>query len=89
MIFSAIRTNATWEENRLEIINDSISYGILMSLTALLVFVSSIFCVDLFNHTALKQITRIRIKFLQSLMRQDVGWYDVTSGNNFAVRITE
>lgn len=89
LVVNAFRTNASWEENRVEIINDSISYGILMTLTAVLQFVSGIFCVDLFNHTALKQITRIRVKFFQSLMRQDIGWYDVTSGNNFAVRITE
>lgn len=65
------------------------SYGILMSLTAVLQFVSGIFSVDLFNYTALKQITRIRNRFFQSLIRQDVGWYDVSTGNNFAVRITE
>lgn len=60
-----------------------------MALVALLQLIAGIFSVDLFNYTALKQITRIRIKFLQSLMRQEVGWYDVTSGNNVAVRITE
>lgn len=83
------RVNATWEENRIEIINDSISYGILMSLTSILQFVSGIFCVDLFNYTAMKQITRIRVKFFQSLVRQDIGWYDTSTGNNFGVRITE
>lgn len=83
------RTNATREENREAIINDSIAYGIFMTLTAILQFITGIFSVDLFNYTALKQITRIRIRFFQSLMRQEIGWYDVTSGNNFAVRITE
>lgn len=83
------RTNATREENREAIINDSIAYGIFMTLTAILQFITGIFSVDLFNYTALKQITRIRIKFFESLMRQEIGWYDVTSGNNFAVRITE
>lgn len=60
-----------------------------MSLTAILQLVAGIVSIDLFNYTALKQITRIRINFFQSLMRQEVGWYDVSSGNNFAVRITE
>lgn len=83
------RTNATWEVNRREIVNDSIAYGMLMSFTAIVQLVAGIFSVDLFNHAALKQITRIRMKYFQSLMRQDIGWYDTATGNNFAVRITE
>lgn len=78
------------EDNRKEIINDSIAYGILLTLASIVQLVAGIFSVDCFNHAALRQITRIRIQFFQSLMRQDIGWYDVTgSNNNFAVRITE
>lgn len=77
-------------ENRQEIKNDSIAYGILLTLASLLHLLAGIACVDCFNHTALRQITRIRIKFFQSMMRQEIGWYDVTGSNsNFAVRITE
>lgn len=85
----ATRTNASWEVNRAEIVNDSMAYGILMTLTAVLQLLTGVFCVDLFNHTALRQTTRMRIEFFQSLMRQDIGWYDTANGNNFAVRITE
>lgn len=87
--YSHHRTNATLEENRIEIINDSISYGILMTTVSVVQFLTGIVCIDLFNYTALKQVTRIRTKFFASLLRQEVGWYDVTSGTNFAVRITE
>lgn len=52
-------------------------------------FIAGIFSVDLFNQAALGQITRIRVHFFKSLMRQEIGWYDVTTGNNVAVRITE
>lgn len=84
------RTNASVKENNQEIINDSISYGILLTITSVVQLIAGIFCVDCFNHTALRQITHIRIKFFQSLLRQDIGWYDVTGNNtNFAVRITE
>lgn len=84
------RTNATVEENRQEIRNDSVAYGILLALASFMHLLAGIVCVDCFNHTALRQITRIRIKFFQSLMRQEVGWYDVAgTNNNFAVRITE
>lgn len=83
-------TNASWEDNREEIKNDSISYGITTAVCAAVYFLSSIFAVDCFNYTAIRQISRIRIKYFQSFVRQEIGWYDVASGNdNFAVRVTE
>lgn len=84
------RTNASAEETRDEIINDSISYGILLTLISVMQLIAGIVCVDCFNHSALRQITRIRIRYFESLMKQEIGWYDVASANNnFAVRITE
>lgn len=84
------RTDATIEENREAIINDSIAYGILSIMATLWQFIFGIFCVDCFNRTAIRQITRIRTKYFESLMRQDIGWYDVAGGKtNFSVRITE
>ncbi len=35
------------------------------------------------------KVYRIRSKFLQAVLRQDVGWYDTKSSNDFASRITE
>lgn len=84
------RTNATLEENRTEIVNDSVAFGILMCIATSLQLISGIICVDTFNHAALRQITRIRIRYFESLMRQEIGWYDVAGGtNNFAVRLNE
>lgn len=84
------RMNATLEDNRAEIVNDSIAFGILLSIVISLQLISGVICVDTFNHAALRQITRIRIRYFQSLMRQEIGWYDVAGGsNNFAVRLTE
>lgn len=90
MQYSNFRTNATWDENATEIINDGRSFALILSLAMLIQFIAGIFAVDCFNQAATRQITRIRIKYFQSLMRQEVGWYDVFgSNNNFAVRITE
>lgn len=84
------RTDPTIEETRTAIINDSIAYGILTIMATLWQFIFGIFCVDCFNRTAIRQITRIRTKYFESLMRQDIGWYDVAGGKtNFSVRITE
>lgn len=83
-------SNATAQDNRDEIINDSIAYGYLALIATVWQFVFGIFCIDCFNRTAIRQITRIRTKYFESLMRQDIGWYDVAGGKtNFSVRITE
>lgn len=91
MIFFLIhRTNATKEENYGEILNDTISYGILMTLATCFEFIAGIISIDCMNQAALRQITRIRIKYFESLMRQEIGWYDVTgSSNNFTVQNIE
>lgn len=48
------------------------------------------FAIDCFNRAAFQQITRIRIAYFESLLRQEIGWYDVFgSNNNFTVRNTE
>lgn len=87
--FYDCRTNGTLEENRNEIINDSIAYGVLMLILTILQFIAGIFCVDCFNRAAIRQVTRIRCKFFETLMRQDIAWYDTECGKtNFSVRIT-
>ncbi|XP_037037810.1 multidrug resistance protein homolog 65-like isoform X2 [Bradysia coprophila] len=85
-----VLTKGTVEENRFAIIEDSIAYGILMTTVSVFQFVMGIFSVDLFNYTAIKQITRIRIKYFSSMIRQEVGWFDCASSeSNVAVRISE
>lgn len=85
-----LRTNATWVENSEEIINDGISFGILFTVILLIQMLTKTFAIDCLNWAALRQITRIRIKYFESLMRQEIGWYDLYGDdNNFAVRNTE
>lgn len=82
--------NATLEENRAELMNDSYAYLIVSILISAISLVSGIICVDCFNHAAISQVTRIRIKYFSSLMRQDIGWYDIEkSKSNFTVRLAE
>lgn len=70
--------------------NDAVAYVILLMLISCVALIGGVFAVDCFNRSAISQITRIRCKYFESLMRQDIGWYDLQSRNlNFAVRITE
>lgn len=41
------------------------------------------------NHAAECQVFRIRGLFLQSILRQNIGWYDTHETNDFASRMTE
>lgn len=83
------RTNATPEENRSALINDSIAYGLGGIAFSFCQFVLCAIGIHLVNVSAIKQISRIRILFLRSVLRQDMVWYDTATGNNFASKITE
>ncbi|XP_033149531.1 LOW QUALITY PROTEIN: multidrug resistance protein homolog 65 [Drosophila busckii] len=84
-----ILTNATREANNEALYDDSISYGILLTITSLIMFISGIFSVDIFNFVALRQVTRMRIKLFESVMRQDIGWHDLATKQNFAQSMTD
>lgn len=51
--------------------------------------VTSLLFVDIFNQVAMKQVTRIRIRFFQSIICQEMCWYDKSAEFNFASRLTE
>ncbi|XP_065358932.1 multidrug resistance protein homolog 65-like [Calliphora vicina] len=84
-----ILINGTFEENMQELKNDSKAFGIICALDSLLMFVTGIIYVDLYNHVALNLVVRMRRKFFESTIRQDIGWHDMTQNQNFAVRITD
>ncbi|XP_026315183.1 multidrug resistance protein homolog 49-like isoform X2 [Hyposmocoma kahamanoa] len=81
--------NASLEENMAALIEDgrALAVGTVVS-----VVISMVFCmlsVALVNWSALKQMTRIRTKFLQSVMRQDMAWFDTDSEFNLASKMSE
>ena len=41
------------------------------------------------NTSALRQTMRIRKEFLKGILRQDVGWYDTTTTNDFVVKMIQ
>lgn len=90
LIFQKFRTNATVAENNAEIINDSIACLIATLSMSLVILIAGAICVDCFNRTAISQISRMRVKYFSSLMRQDIEWYDLEgSKSNYAVRLAE
>ncbi|BFG05140.1 multidrug resistance protein homolog 49 [Drosophila madeirensis] len=82
-------SNASKEENHQAIIEDSIAFGVGSLVGSVAMFVLITLAVDIANRVALKQIGRIRKVFLEAMLRQDITWYDTTSGTNFASKMTE
>lgn len=70
--------------------NDALAFLMASIFESLLLLFVGAICVDCFNHTAISQVTQMRVKYFTSLMRQDIGWYDLEkSKSNFAVRLDE
>uniref|UniRef100_A0A2A4J7A7 ABC-type xenobiotic transporter n=1 Tax=Heliothis virescens TaxID=7102 RepID=A0A2A4J7A7_HELVI len=81
--------NASYEENMLALIDDAKAMAIGLFLS---IGVSLIFCmlsVGLIGWSALRQITRIRMKFLKAVLRQDMSWFDTDSEFNLASKMSE
>lgn len=84
-----VLTNATAEQIYDETLKDSRAFGIGMFAAAVFQLIVGTLSVDLLNRTAQKQITKLRKQFLESVLRQDMTWYDLNTSDNFAVKITE
>ncbi|XP_055855395.1 multidrug resistance protein homolog 49 [Episyrphus balteatus] len=84
-----VLTNASKEENIQAIKDDSLAFGIGSVVGGMAEWILLAIALDIMNGVALNQIRRIRTLFLQSILRQDMSWYDTTSGNNFASKMTE
>ncbi|XP_067631071.1 multidrug resistance protein homolog 49 isoform X2 [Eurosta solidaginis] len=82
-------TNASYAENMQAIKDDAAAFGIATFVGGGVELVLLALGVNLLNKIALKQIAKIRKLFLESILRQEMSWYDTSSGNSFANKITE
>ena len=60
----------------------------MIGMAFLMWFLSYIF-VSCLNLAAANQVFRIRGKFIQAVLKQDVSWYDTNTSSDFASRMTE
>lgn len=84
-----ILTNATDEETFDATMEDSRAFGLGCFCGALVQLLFAALSIDIINRTAQRQISKIRKLFLQSVLRQDMTWYDLNTSDSFAVRMTE
>ncbi|XP_069680453.1 multidrug resistance protein homolog 49-like [Periplaneta americana] len=85
----SVLINGTHEERTAALLEDSAAFGIGSTVVGLVQFSLGVMSISLLNYTAQKQIGRVRWMFLQSVLRQDMAWYDTSKTSNFASRITE
>lgn len=65
------------------------TFGQGASIIGVVNLICSFVFVTCFNSAAESQVLRIRKIFLKSILRQDIGWYDVTQTGDFASRISD
>ena len=53
------------------------------------VFITVYLATILWNISAYRQTRRMRIAFYRSILRQEIGWFDVTGANELSTRLTE
>ena len=68
------------EINRFSLIYVGLATGVLLA-----VFISNLF----WNVSAYRQTRRIRVAFYQSILRQEVGWFDVNETAQLSTRLSE
>ncbi|XP_063831950.1 multidrug resistance protein homolog 49 [Ostrinia nubilalis] len=84
-----ILTNASRAENKAALIEDSQAFGIGCAVFSVLQFIVGAISVDLFNYAAMNQIDRMKERFLQAVLRQDITWYDLNTSMNFATKVSD
>lgn len=84
-----VLTNATFQESYEATMEDSRAFGIGCFCGAFIQLIFAALSIDIINRTAQKQISKVRKLFLQSVLRQDMTWFDLNTSDNFAVRMTE
>ena len=69
---------------------DEISrFGAGVSIIGAINFLMGYIFVTCLNHAAEGQVHRIRIMFLQAILRQEIGWYDTHQTGDFASKMAE
>ncbi|XP_004537388.1 multidrug resistance protein homolog 49 [Ceratitis capitata] len=82
-------TNASRAENMQAVKDDALAFAYGTCTGSLVQLLLLGLAVNLLNKAALKQIAKIRKLFLKAILRQDMSWYDTSSGNTFANKMTE
>ena len=78
------------EEERVDILKkEMIVFAWKICILGIVYFVTNYIYTVCLNYAAERQVARIRKRFLESLLRQEIGWYDVNTTTDFAGSMVE
>ena len=77
------------EPGAFDIAEDMKEFAIIYVIIGACMFVCSFFQACFWSMTSIRQIHRIRLSFFESILRQDIGWYDVEECGSLTTRLTE
>ncbi|KAK7871055.1 hypothetical protein R5R35_007257 [Gryllus longicercus] len=84
-----VLVNASWEERREALLEDSAAFGLGGVCLAAVQFTIAVCCVTCLNYSAHRQVGRVRRLFLRAVLRQEMAWFDTRNPSSFASRLTE
>ncbi|XP_049765078.1 multidrug resistance protein homolog 49-like [Schistocerca cancellata] len=84
-----ILVNASWEERKEALLEDSAAFAIGCCVVTLIQFIVGSMTIFVLNHSAQRQVTRIRRLFMKAVLRQEMAWYDTNNTSTFASRLAE
>eukprot|EP00164_Ancoracysta_twista_P001384 GFYU01001804.1.p1 GENE.GFYU01001804.1~~GFYU01001804.1.p1 ORF type:complete len:1235 (+),score=430.50 GFYU01001804.1:168-3872(+) len=86
LIFGELLDNITGSTD--EVVERVSSVSILFAWLAFAVFVAGIFQVGCWTLVAERQANTIRVEYFKAILRQDVGWFDVSDPGQLSTRIS-
>ncbi|XP_049836069.1 multidrug resistance protein homolog 49-like [Schistocerca gregaria] len=84
-----ILVNASWEERKEALLEDSAAFAIGCCVVTLIQFIVGSMTIFVLNLSAQRQVTRIRRLFMKAVLRQEMAWYDTNNTSTFASRLAE
>ncbi|XP_069945791.1 ATP-dependent translocase ABCB1-like [Cherax quadricarinatus] len=76
-------------ENKGNFFGEVVKFGVGTCIIGTVQMVMGYIFVTAMNYAAEGQVYRLRGMFLQSILRQEIGWFDTHQSNDFASRVTE
>ena len=89
--FAAIENqrNSTQTTNTINLESEMKKFAIYYVILAVAMFVCAFAQAGFWSMSALRQIHRIRKKFYHSILKQDIGWFDLNESGGLQSRLTE
>ncbi|XP_061676124.1 ATP-dependent translocase ABCB1-like isoform X7 [Syngnathoides biaculeatus] len=91
ILYSAMSKNNTRQfiTTNSSLQDDMAGFSVYFAITGVLVLVAAYMQVAFFTLAAVRQVTRIRKCFFHSIMRQDIGWFDVNDTGALNTRLVD